>query len=84
MGMMKMSSRTTIGIAMVLMLTAIATLYVYWTRTPQYTLLHVSMRMPQRIIKQRPDTFRTSRRLGAAGAVGEARIHRTADNGRGA
>ena len=36
-----MFSRTTIAIAMVLGLTAIATLYVYWTRTPQYTLLHV-------------------------------------------
>jgi hypothetical protein len=36
-----MSSRTTIAIATVLVLTAIATLYVYWTRTPQYTLLHV-------------------------------------------
>jgi hypothetical protein len=36
-----MSSRTAIAIATVLALTAIATLYVYWTRTPQYTLLHV-------------------------------------------
>jgi hypothetical protein len=41
MRMTKMSSRTTIAIAMVLGLTAIATLYVYWTRTPQYTMLHV-------------------------------------------
>jgi hypothetical protein len=41
MRMTKMFSRTTIAIAMVLGLTAIATLYVYWTRTPQYTLLHV-------------------------------------------
>src|SRR5687767_7183806 len=37
----RMSSRTTIAIAAVLALTATATLYVYWTRTPQYTLLHV-------------------------------------------
>jgi hypothetical protein len=37
----KMSSRTTIAITAALFLTAIATLYVYWTRTPQYTLLHV-------------------------------------------
>ena len=36
-----MSSRTTIAITAALFLTAIATLYVYWTRTPQYTLLHV-------------------------------------------
>lgn len=36
-----MSSRTKIAIAAALSLTAIATLYVYWTRTPQYTLLHV-------------------------------------------
>jgi hypothetical protein len=36
-----MSSRTAIAITTVLALTAIATLYVYWTRTPQYTLLHV-------------------------------------------
>jgi hypothetical protein len=36
-----MSSRTTIAITTVLALTAIVTLYVYWTRTPQYTLLHV-------------------------------------------
>jgi hypothetical protein len=36
-----MSSRTRIVIATVLALTAIATLYVYWTRTPQYTLLHI-------------------------------------------
>ena len=36
-----MSSRTTIAIAAALSLTAIATLYIYWTRTPQYTLLHV-------------------------------------------
>jgi hypothetical protein len=36
-----MSSRTTIVIATVLALTALGTVYVYWTRTPQYTLLHV-------------------------------------------
>ena len=36
-----MSSRTTIAVATVLVLTALATLYIYWTRTPQYTLLHV-------------------------------------------
>jgi hypothetical protein len=36
-----MSSRTTIAITAALFFTAIATLYVYWTRTPQYTLLHV-------------------------------------------
>jgi hypothetical protein len=36
-----MSSRTAIAVATGLMLTAIATLYVYWTRTPQYTLLHI-------------------------------------------
>jgi hypothetical protein len=36
-----MSSRTIIAIATVVVLTAIATLYIYWTRTPQYTLLHV-------------------------------------------
>jgi hypothetical protein len=36
-----MFSRTTITIAATLSLTAITTLYVYWTRTPQYTLLHV-------------------------------------------
>jgi hypothetical protein len=36
-----MSSRTSIAVATGLMLTAIATLYVYWTRTPQYTLLHI-------------------------------------------
>ena len=36
-----MSSRATIIVATVLVLTAIGTLYVYWTRTPQYTLLHV-------------------------------------------
>ena len=36
-----MSSRITIAIAAALSLAAIATLYVYWTRTPQYTLLHI-------------------------------------------
>jgi hypothetical protein len=36
-----MPSRTTIVIATVVALTAMATLYVYWTRTPQYTLLQV-------------------------------------------
>jgi hypothetical protein len=36
-----MSFRTAIAIAAALSLTAIATLYVYWTRTPQYTLLHI-------------------------------------------
>jgi hypothetical protein len=36
-----MFSRTTIAVATVLVLTAIGTLYVYWIRTPQYTLLHV-------------------------------------------
>jgi hypothetical protein len=36
-----MSSRTIIAIATVVVLTALATLYIYWTRTPQYTLLHV-------------------------------------------
>jgi hypothetical protein len=36
-----MSSRTLIAVATGLILTAIATLYIYWTRTPQYTLLHV-------------------------------------------
>jgi hypothetical protein len=36
-----MSSRITIAIATALSLTAIATLYIYWTRTPQYTLLHI-------------------------------------------
>jgi hypothetical protein len=36
-----MSSRTAITIATILALTAIATLYVYWTRTPQYILLRV-------------------------------------------
>lgn len=36
-----MPSRITIAIATVLVLTAIGTLHVYWTRTPQYTLLHI-------------------------------------------
>jgi hypothetical protein len=36
-----MFSRTSIAVATGLMLTAIATFYVYWTRTPQYTLLHI-------------------------------------------
>jgi hypothetical protein len=36
-----MSSRTRIVIATVLALTALGTIYVYWTRTPQYTLLHI-------------------------------------------
>jgi hypothetical protein len=36
-----MFSRTTIVVATVVVLTTIATLYVYWTRTPQYTLLQV-------------------------------------------
>ena len=36
-----MSSRTIIAIATVVVLTTIATLYMYWTRTPQYALLHV-------------------------------------------
>jgi hypothetical protein len=36
-----MSSRTAIAVATVVILTAMVTLYVYWTRTPQYTLLHV-------------------------------------------
>jgi hypothetical protein len=36
-----MSSRTSVAVATGLILTATATLYVYWTRTPQYTLLHV-------------------------------------------
>lgn len=36
-----MSSRTTIAIIAAVSLAAIATLYVYWTRTPQYTLLQV-------------------------------------------
>jgi len=34
-----MSTRTAIATALVL--TAIGTLYIYWTRTPQYALLHV-------------------------------------------
>jgi hypothetical protein len=33
--------RTTIPVAAVLVFTAIGTLYIYWTRTPQYVLLHV-------------------------------------------
>ena len=36
-----MPSRITIAIATVLVFTAIGTLHVYWTRTPQYTLLHI-------------------------------------------
>jgi hypothetical protein len=36
-----MSCRTTIAVATVVVLTTIATFYMYWTRTPQYTLLHV-------------------------------------------
>ncbi len=36
-----MPSLTRITTITVLALTAIGTLYVYWTRTPQYTLLHV-------------------------------------------
>jgi hypothetical protein len=36
-----MFSRTTIVVATVVVLTTIATLYVYWTRTPQYALLQV-------------------------------------------
>lgn len=36
-----MSHRTKMAIASALALTAIATLYVYWTRTPQYALLRV-------------------------------------------
>jgi hypothetical protein len=37
----QLSSRTTIAITAALFLAAIATFYVYWTRTPQYTLLHI-------------------------------------------
>jgi hypothetical protein len=33
--------RITVAIAPTLALIAIATVYMYWTRTPQYTLLHV-------------------------------------------
>lgn len=36
-----MPSRISIAIAALVGLVMIATLYVYWTRTPQYTLLHV-------------------------------------------
>jgi hypothetical protein len=36
-----MSSRITVAIAATLALIAIATLYMHWTRMPQYTLLHV-------------------------------------------
>jgi len=36
-----MSFRTIIAVATVVVLTTIGTLYMYWTRTPQYTLLHV-------------------------------------------
>jgi hypothetical protein len=36
-----MSFRTTIALAAVVVLTALGTVYIYWTRTPQYTLLHV-------------------------------------------
>lgn len=36
-----MSSRISISMATVFGLAIIATLYVYWTRTPQYALLHV-------------------------------------------
>ena len=36
-----MSPRVSISITTVFGLAIVATLYIYWTRTPQYTLLHV-------------------------------------------